>query len=1240
MASSRRRTADAGLGRCRTSGRGPDRGARPDLRASSRCRTVPACPLIGSARMTSLDVGDMSVRQLRDEEHRLAVALREEVRSARPQPAPRRRAPPRAPRGVAVIGADRARSQRSPPVTAIDMPVLQLGQWRLHPGQTRAYQQWARGSGLIGPACECSVELGSGGCVTDMSFDVRTSVQVGTTPTLLISTGTAVGTIIIQNLGPYPITITDAAGIVQGPVLFSDGDPLVLDDVTGSLYATCPVAQSAPADTRVFGGAQGWTDPVSDLAPWIDPTAPESARFLGVFVTRIDGLDDGVTSRSMTNRVGGGGAPGATTIGPRGLRLEGLLLATDVAALEWGKRWWAALGPSAGLVNGARLHRRADQRARRLLDPWLDLFDVIAPSGPAWSDTQCCGTAVAFTLDLSAGQPWLFERPVTLASGLLGDGAGATCGCGAVIIGGGFDAPFTECPACSACPDAPADCLVDPHVPAVTAPTWVAGATDFDEHGRPNCGPGSANFGSGAEVAWTDPSGRTSTSGHFLDTAGEQPAFDHFGAPSCGSGSAIHGAYPAAPGGTVTLFSASEVATSWVAQGTTITGSRRRSSPGSSPTSLPRSGASVRNVTRQIVWRNANASPPVRAGSGLLQVRLAPTSSAVDLDGGSVMPPVGWVAGRRDRMGAAHHRRVRDRHRDNAHGDPDPVAERRPVPCVRPCGTAVVRSGERALRRRDPGTRSAGPPSCGSGSATYGAESPIPDWAGRCAAPGPPTTRPALLLLPERSCSSSRRHGIRPGPRSPTSTSRPRRLRRSRGTGAPPAPPRRPTPRSSTCTTERRTAAGVVAGHRRRRARADVPAVGVRRLPGVHRTCVACGLRSGSPVKVRFSVEPSTPGIPVIGFATFGAASAIAGPNAGTDRAVRRRRTAVWTGHASKGRTTAPQGCAAARTARAPARRAARTPGMTASSSASASARRPWTFSWFAPDWASIAAPDGALPTLATRPLPRRSSLARKVRRCPVSRPARRARGGSTARRRVRRIPEAPPTNLLCDGSRILSARLVVKFTPPPATRRRRCGPVDAAGGVDVRCGLRRLAQHDHRAGTRRGRLPSHRARPADHHRAVTAQRDRPARSPYRRHGWFARLHRRRGSVRRRRSVQGLRAEQRRRRAVPRLDHLGADRPGWADPADPVVRCETVVPPSNADAVSVYLHRPRAGPARGQGPVVREPDRAAVPVGFAIRGRFVACTTPLATALIPASPQARRSRSPGRRTRHRDLRRC
>ena len=55
-------------------------------------------------------------------------------------------------------------------MTAIDMPVLQLGQWRLHPGQTRAYQQWARGSGLIGPACECSVELGSGGCVTDMTM--------------------------------------------------------------------------------------------------------------------------------------------------------------------------------------------------------------------------------------------------------------------------------------------------------------------------------------------------------------------------------------------------------------------------------------------------------------------------------------------------------------------------------------------------------------------------------------------------------------------------------------------------------------------------------------------------------------------------------------------------------------------------------------------------------------------------------------------------------------------------------------------------------------------------------------------------------------------------------------------------------------------------------------------------------------------------------------------------------------
>ena len=42
-------------------------------------------------------------------------------------------------------------------MTAIDMPVLQLGHWLLHPEQARTYLKWAGSAGLV--SCGCSIQL-------------------------------------------------------------------------------------------------------------------------------------------------------------------------------------------------------------------------------------------------------------------------------------------------------------------------------------------------------------------------------------------------------------------------------------------------------------------------------------------------------------------------------------------------------------------------------------------------------------------------------------------------------------------------------------------------------------------------------------------------------------------------------------------------------------------------------------------------------------------------------------------------------------------------------------------------------------------------------------------------------------------------------------------------------------------------------------------------------------------------
>lgn len=80
------------------------------------------------------------------------------------------------------------------------------------------------------------------------------AVAVGTGATLLFDSGTNVGTWVIQNLGPNPITITDSAGTVNSVVVDATGGIVALDRVNGKLYAKCPAgAQVSPADTRILG---------------------------------------------------------------------------------------------------------------------------------------------------------------------------------------------------------------------------------------------------------------------------------------------------------------------------------------------------------------------------------------------------------------------------------------------------------------------------------------------------------------------------------------------------------------------------------------------------------------------------------------------------------------------------------------------------------------------------------------------------------------------------------------------------------------------------------------------------------------------------------------------------------------------------------------------------------------------------------------------------------------------------
>jgi len=283
-----------------------------------------------------------------------------------------------------------------------------------------------------------------------------------------------------------------------------------------------------------------YTDPTTDCAAWVDLNYAESADFLGVYTTSVQGLADNVTSRESAQLVEGGAAPTATIIGGRGIRIKGYLLASSCAGMEWGKQWWRRTldevcrwggGSSTGACATGVVSVRVfcPPEATPDTDGIRDLVNVSLASAPTYTpidegreELACTCTRLAFECVLLAGRPELFRAPTSVIarsafSGAL-DYAALACDPTPVTI-----------PAELAC------------VAAAVPPAADAVLPEYDDQGRPSCGTGSAYYDSGVEVVTEDELGHPSSgdgSGYYLRTAGELPALDWMGRPSCGTGSA------------------------------------------------------------------------------------------------------------------------------------------------------------------------------------------------------------------------------------------------------------------------------------------------------------------------------------------------------------------------------------------------------------------------------------------------------------------------------------------------------------------------------------------------------------------------------------------------------------------------------------------------------------------------------------------------------------------------------
>lgn len=121
-----------------------------------------------------------------------------------------------------------------------------------------------------------------------------------------------------------------------------DGIPGVSDRwrVTPSPCCPCPVLYTDSDGNAVAYERPDGSFTSGDPAPWYEPDVVESAEFLGLYITSIDGLDS-VVSRSVVQR---GSAPGGGYLGVerqdvRAITVRGILAATSCAGLEYGRRW-------------------------------------------------------------------------------------------------------------------------------------------------------------------------------------------------------------------------------------------------------------------------------------------------------------------------------------------------------------------------------------------------------------------------------------------------------------------------------------------------------------------------------------------------------------------------------------------------------------------------------------------------------------------------------------------------------------------------------------------------------------------------------------------------------------------------------------------------------------------------------------------------------------------------------------
>jgi hypothetical protein len=89
----------------------------------------------------------------------------------------------------------------------------------------------------------------------------------------------------------------------------------------------------------MLGDGKGYTTPLLDDAPWVDPDRPSSLDFLGVYPLDVTGIEDSSRTSEVVQSLNDGGVPGRIRHGTKAVVFNTVLLGATEAGAEYGFSW-------------------------------------------------------------------------------------------------------------------------------------------------------------------------------------------------------------------------------------------------------------------------------------------------------------------------------------------------------------------------------------------------------------------------------------------------------------------------------------------------------------------------------------------------------------------------------------------------------------------------------------------------------------------------------------------------------------------------------------------------------------------------------------------------------------------------------------------------------------------------------------------------------------------------------------